>query len=359
MPLLSICIPTHNRAALLTQSLSELCAIRWPFETEIVVSDNASTDDTPRVLASFPVRAIRQREKLDALDSYFAAMRAARGEYAFYVGDDDGVIADALVRAIAEMQTHPEWIASFSPYLETEQGTDRVLHTANEVDAPFVLGRGDFVATLRFLMLRTYHPETPLVRADAFLRFVTRPVRMWHAHWLLGCMQKQGAIGMLGEPTWKHRVSAPLDTPQVQWTTAVDEIDRSRLGLEYIAFLAQRQNGGKLPEDLGSKIVDFFVQRFADYAEIALRICHAKGDLQGAAEFSTRLGLWRDISVTEFGRSSLEARVDAEIAKRRNAMEGAFTVVETAGERLALLQAGTDARQVVAREDLRLALAVE
>ncbi len=358
MPVLSICIPTHNRAVLLGQTLSALCAVKWPFETEIVVSDNASVDDTPQVLRSFPVRSFRQKEKLEAIDNYFAAIRAARGEYAFYLGDDDAVIPDCMVRSIAEMQAHPDWVAAFSPLLEVEQGTDRVLQTVNQVEAPFVLERGDFVAALRFFMQRVYHPETPLVRAEAFRRFVTRPRKMWYSYWMVACLLKQGPIGILGEPTWKHRIRSPADNPQLQWSYAVDGLDRNRLGLEYIAFLAEKQHGGRLPEDIGARIADFFFERFADYAEVAMNVCRMQGDHQGAAEFAARLGLWRAVDVTDFDRSTLESRVDAEIRKRQTSTEGTLTVVESAAERAALVAKGLDAACVLAREDLRRALTV-
>ena len=358
MPLLSICIPTRNRSALLRQTLEELCAIRWPFETEIVVSDNACADDTPAVLKAFPVRSFRQPEKLEAIDNYFAAIRGARGEFAFYLADDDAVIPEALARAVAEMQAHPDWVAAFSPVQETEQGTDRALQLVNTVDAPFAFARGDFAAVLRFLMGRLYHPETPLVRSEAFRRFVTRPRKMWYAHWMVGCLLKQGGIGMLGEATVKHRLRAPSDNPQLQWSYAVDELDRSRLGLEYIAFLAEKQHGGKLPEDLGPRIADFFIERFADYAEVAVRVSQMQGDYQAAAEFATRVSLWRSTDVMPFDKQSLETRVEAEIGNRRKSTGGELAVVETAKERDALVASGADASRVVAREDLRLALSI-
>ena len=50
-PLFSICIPTYNRAELLEyclEHLRELERFRKPFE--IIVSDNASTDDTRRIV---------------------------------------------------------------------------------------------------------------------------------------------------------------------------------------------------------------------------------------------------------------------------------------------------------------------
>lgn len=358
MPVLSICIPTYNRSALLEESLAQLCAIKWPFETEIVVSDNASTDETARILAAFPVRSFRQQEKLEAIDNFFAAFRAARGDYAFYLGDDDAVIPDALASAVAKMQGNPDWVACFSPFLDTEQGTDRVLQTGNTIDAPLVLEIGDFCAALRFFMKRAYHAETPLVKAEVFRRFVTRPRKMWYSYWLVACLLKRGSIGLLDEPVWKHRIRSPSDNPQLQWDYAVDELDRNRLGLEYIAFLAEKQNGGKLPEDIGPHIVDFFMHRFSEYAEVARYVCQLQGDLQGAVEFGTRLNLWRGDDAMGLDTSTLNARVEMEIEKRRKSTDGALTIVETSDERLALLAKGMDAAQVVAKEDLKLALTI-
>jgi glycosyltransferase involved in cell wall biosynthesis len=50
-PTLSLCIPTHNRARFLEYLLNRF--LEWPalpFGYEIVVSDNASSDDTKEVV---------------------------------------------------------------------------------------------------------------------------------------------------------------------------------------------------------------------------------------------------------------------------------------------------------------------
>ena len=50
--LLTIAIPTYNRAALLDKQLAWLAtAIKgWESECEIIISDNCSTDNTPGVV---------------------------------------------------------------------------------------------------------------------------------------------------------------------------------------------------------------------------------------------------------------------------------------------------------------------
>lgn len=52
-PLLSVCIPTFNRAEYLAKSLASLvCQKEFP-EIEVVISDNCSTDNTAEVVASY------------------------------------------------------------------------------------------------------------------------------------------------------------------------------------------------------------------------------------------------------------------------------------------------------------------
>ena len=53
-PLLSICVPTYNRSRYLASLLEGLVAQigDFPHPFELVISDNASTDDTPAVVCA-------------------------------------------------------------------------------------------------------------------------------------------------------------------------------------------------------------------------------------------------------------------------------------------------------------------
>jgi abequosyltransferase len=52
-PLLSICIPTYNRARCLAALLDSIHAQKTD-EVEIIVSDKASTDDTRAIVKKYP-----------------------------------------------------------------------------------------------------------------------------------------------------------------------------------------------------------------------------------------------------------------------------------------------------------------
>ena len=81
-PLLSICIPTFNRAGLLRNILDAIVAdpvFREGNDIEVTVSDNVSTDATPEVAAEFverfPGKIIYFRHS-QAVDSHFNFKKA-------------------------------------------------------------------------------------------------------------------------------------------------------------------------------------------------------------------------------------------------------------------------------------------
>ena len=98
--LLTIAIPTYNRAALLEEQLSWLYKAIKGFEAncEIIISDNCSTDNTPEVVEKWrPIfsntsfRAYRNAENIGLMRNITLCMEIAKGEYIWTVGDDDPI----------------------------------------------------------------------------------------------------------------------------------------------------------------------------------------------------------------------------------------------------------------------------
>lgn len=114
-PLLSICIPSYNRAALLGELLDRLAQdlVGDLAETvEVVVSDNASPDDTPATVACYGPRiprfvAVRQAENIGSDRNFLAVVAAARGRYAVLMGDDDLPEPGGVARIVAVLRAHP------------------------------------------------------------------------------------------------------------------------------------------------------------------------------------------------------------------------------------------------------------
>lgn len=102
------------------QYLSHLQYSYFPFEIEVVVSDNASSDKTPHIVeyfntSGFPVSYHRQRYPVPAYENLCCALRLSRGKYSVILCDDDYLIPDALAAAVMRMETMPGVSAIFTP----------------------------------------------------------------------------------------------------------------------------------------------------------------------------------------------------------------------------------------------------
>lgn len=90
MPLLSICIPTLNRAEYLDKFLNSIVTQDVFFRTsfvEVVISDNHSTDNTGEVVKKYikqfgdKIRYIRTDKQVIAMDNFYNVLNAAKGDF--------------------------------------------------------------------------------------------------------------------------------------------------------------------------------------------------------------------------------------------------------------------------------------
>ncbi|MBY0499343.1 MAG: glycosyltransferase family 2 protein [Nitrosomonas sp.] len=101
--ILSICIPTYNRSKCLGECLSSIFAsvVGHESEVEIIISDNASTDDTQNVIRAFHemhpwIRCHRNEQNIGAERNFYLLATLAQGENIWIFGDDDKMEASAI-----------------------------------------------------------------------------------------------------------------------------------------------------------------------------------------------------------------------------------------------------------------------
>lgn len=104
-PLLSLCIPTYNRAKLLHEALTAIVGeidSKDSSKIEIVISNNASTDHTVQVCSDFSEshsiikwNIIHQTESVGA-DNVQIVTRYANGKYIWILSDDDIVLPGSI-----------------------------------------------------------------------------------------------------------------------------------------------------------------------------------------------------------------------------------------------------------------------
>jgi len=117
LPQFSIAIPVRNGASFLREALDSALAQTYP-ATEIVISDNASTDDTPQICGEFArrnpcIRYSRSDQLLPLADNWNRACRMASGEWVKLLAHDDLLLPNCLERIAQELNNFPaEWTRS-------------------------------------------------------------------------------------------------------------------------------------------------------------------------------------------------------------------------------------------------------
>ena len=115
-PALSICTPTYNRSGLLAELLDRIgeeVPGALANRIEIVISDNASSDDTPAVVERYRkhlpnLTVVRHAENLGFDRNMLAAVASASGRYCWLMGDDDLPLPGSIARVLAVLDEYPD-----------------------------------------------------------------------------------------------------------------------------------------------------------------------------------------------------------------------------------------------------------
>jgi abequosyltransferase len=216
-PLLTLAMPTYNRASFLREmlevllpQLNELAAAGRAGDVELLVSDNAATDNTPEITAwlaaelqgsGIRLRVVRQPENIGPDRNFVYCFRQAEGRYFWLFGDDDiirpgslRVILDALrggdydLVFLTPSAFYSDWRKEFVPDPWGREA--QVVHTARQMALTINVGitfiSGYIVNREQLLRLPIEAPEafvgTNLVQlswALPLLRYHRQSLILW------------------------------------------------------------------------------------------------------------------------------------------------------------------------------------
>ena len=128
MPSLSICIPTYNRSGHLLECVQNVLSAAGEYihQMEIVISDNASTDDTKvkgeELQNKYHFIKYHRNEKNVIDKNFFIAAGLAGGDYIWILGDDDRLEKNAIEEVFEKIRAghnlivvnHSIWLNQFS-----------------------------------------------------------------------------------------------------------------------------------------------------------------------------------------------------------------------------------------------------
>ena len=106
-PLLTLAIPTYNRAGCLKELLSVLAEqLKDERRVELIVSDNGSPDETPSVVQDFLNRGLRARYIRNAQNigpdaNFLQCFEQALGKYVWLFSDDDLIVPGGIAKILS------------------------------------------------------------------------------------------------------------------------------------------------------------------------------------------------------------------------------------------------------------------
>jgi glycosyltransferase involved in cell wall biosynthesis len=113
-PLISVGIPTFNRAATLRRAAESVLG-QSHGKLELLISDNASEDGTAELCAELlardeRVRYVRQPRNLGPTANFNTLFERMSGEFVMVLSDDDWLAGDYLERCLSELRARPELV---------------------------------------------------------------------------------------------------------------------------------------------------------------------------------------------------------------------------------------------------------
>jgi GT2 family glycosyltransferase len=114
-PLVSIIVPSFNGAKYLREAIDSLLAQTYA-NLEVIVLDDASTDDTPEIVADYAGRItyVRQPKNLGQFENVNDGIRRAKGELIAAWHADDLYLPTIVEAEVAYLERHPEVGAVFA-----------------------------------------------------------------------------------------------------------------------------------------------------------------------------------------------------------------------------------------------------
>jgi glycosyltransferase involved in cell wall biosynthesis len=250
---ISIALATYNGERYLTAQLESL-ALQTLLPSELVISDDGSTDGTLRIIqtfaekAPFPVRILEKAERLGFGDNFLFAAAACRHELVAFCDQDDvwlphklqtsykRLIDDRGLLALHHLTTTDEML---TPTGVWTQGIQRnaVLQPL-EFD-PYMNGWGNSMlfrrelATLIARELRPKHPEkNQLLAHDTWIytlacglglvSHIAEPLVLYRLH-------GRNAVGISTPPTWRGKLH--------KWAQRMERLRERKIFYQHMARL--------------------------------------------------------------------------------------------------------------------------
>lgn len=231
----SVLIPTYNSKPYLLECLDSIVSQDFT-DMEILISDDASADDTIKAIQAYAVRDARIRwwqnpKNLGFVGNHNACLQSANGEYVKFIHPDDRLLSTSAIRKmVSALDENPSAVVA---------GCQQ--HLTGTKSRPTIFSRKSGLYNGRQMIVASLEQNTNLIGQLTLAMFRRRAVPdgfddrfVGHMDFALWCrLLAHGDFAYLAEPLATWRVHGAQQTARHQRTGASD---RERLQLTEINF---------------------------------------------------------------------------------------------------------------------------
>jgi glycosyltransferase involved in cell wall biosynthesis len=173
-PLVSVVIPSYNYGRYLPEAIESVLS-QGIDDLELVILDNASTDETPEKVKPFlgdsRVRYIRHSRNIGGYNNWNRCLQIATGKYVVVLSADDYFCPGHLHTMLESLEEHPECSLAYGPcdWVDESSKSLGVLNHQGHPAESYIGGRDELVDLLIYDNYIT--PSAAILRRSA-LRYV-------------------------------------------------------------------------------------------------------------------------------------------------------------------------------------------
>lgn len=237
-PLLSICIPTFNRAEKLYDCIFRLkeqfkCA---DFDYEIFVSDNHSTDNTEDVVKKFSdVKYIKRSQNYGSANNALFALKNASGKYLCYLSDDDSIKLDVVLKIVSKMEKFSGIGVCYTPACIYDPCDKKVISAFGSKKLDVLIMRGQQKQLLDYILETHAYPEVGIYRSHIFHKaFVETNDVAYEAFVWPSEILEYSDVAFVSESHYYWHVPEKSESLNIGHINAMENWDKFRGGLDVI-----------------------------------------------------------------------------------------------------------------------------
>jgi hypothetical protein len=303
-PLLSICIPTYNRADLLDYCLTSLAPLKdcgRPFE--VVVSDNGSPDRTQDIIEAHRgrlpgLRAYRFSENQGTTPNWLNALRKAEGELIVFLADDDSLILDNLFHHVDRLANEKDLVAIYADWISWDDQEGKEIRRHYDGLTEFISFTSQAPLDLvNFMLARFYPPEIGIYRRHALLRAYDFTGRALPYYTRMYQLSRQGCVAFDPLPFYREHRTLKDRFKRSHWVNMDLHLhmigDGLRFALEAMVLMAVQDAGApSVPPELAPAIQKSIDRILHSRLNLEVERACGRKDWISAVELKRRRVLW-------------------------------------------------------------------